>query len=571
MPLLRSGLAFALVLTGGMVLQPPGSASAQRRVLQPPGGASAERRAVPPELRIVDWNICGEAGGDRGKDGYCAYRNDPDAKVEQIKQLVDRHQANVVTLQEVCGDDPSSHLGKLQALLGSGWSIKRADQHRESDGDSDCRNKLRGTLGVAIAVKGTITKTTAKNMLPPGPDGQALPLLCVRVAGWTSRICTTHVLAHSEGDTDTRRRKQIENTRAAVAADRPNVVLTGDFNLFPDSADLQPIRQGFSECDGRAYGSGDKTNEATHFNGHGAYTKRDHIFAGSRRFTFCDADQSRMDTTPNVPQGGPPNGWSDHAPLIGYLRTAPAPAAPADLNGDGRSDLLTVDDAGKLRLYGGDGNGGVAGSPDIIGDGGWSGSSITHRGDYTAEGYADVVARVGGELRIYPSNGFGSLGSPVKAANLPTDARVLSVGDLTGDGRPDIAAGYDDKLYLYAGDPARVTLLKPPVLIGNSGWDRMTLAAPGDTDHDGRPDLLTRDTGNGTLRLYPGQADGTFGEPTTFGSGWTTTNRPLLASGGAADLWATTKDGKLCFYASVTGACSAVVGNSGWDTIKAIS
>ncbi|GAA1655361.1 hypothetical protein GCM10009733_061020 [Nonomuraea maheshkhaliensis] len=33
----------------------------------------------------------------------------------------------------------------------------------------------------------------------------------------------------------------------------------------------------------------------------------------------CDADQSLMDRTENEPDSGPPNGYSDHAPLIGYL------------------------------------------------------------------------------------------------------------------------------------------------------------------------------------------------------------------------------------------------------------
>ncbi|MEO3890568.1 hypothetical protein [Nonomuraea sp. B5E05] len=39
----------------------------------------------------------------------------------------------------------------------------------------------------------------------------------------------------------------------------------------------------------------------------------------SRRFTSCDADQSLMDRTANEPDSGPANGYSDHAPLIGYL------------------------------------------------------------------------------------------------------------------------------------------------------------------------------------------------------------------------------------------------------------
>ncbi|MBF8184633.1 endonuclease/exonuclease/phosphatase family protein [Nonomuraea sp. K274] len=278
--------------------------------------------AAASELRVISWNICGEAGGQRGDAGYCPYRNEPDKKVEQIAGLVSRHQANVVLLQEVCGIASDSHLELLKAALGPDWSFARADGARP-DGRVDCRGSLSGNLGLGIAVKSRITGTTVTQTLPSDTTGkskQTLPTLCVRTANWAgTRICTTHVLADPA---DPRRPQQIRNIKTAVSAGGLDVVLGGDFNLFPGSTDLRPLSGAYEECDS----SGAKPNEATHHawsNGKHVYRKRDHIFATKagtgRRFTACDADQSLMDRTANEPDSGPPNGYSDHAPLIGYL------------------------------------------------------------------------------------------------------------------------------------------------------------------------------------------------------------------------------------------------------------
>ncbi|WP_405592334.1 FG-GAP-like repeat-containing protein [Streptomyces sp. NBC_01190] len=259
-------------------------------------------------------------------------------------------------------------------------------------------------------------------------------------------------------------------------------------------------------------------------------------------------------------------------------------AVPGDMNGDNKPDLLAVDNLGKLRLYPGTGTGAVAGSPTIIGTGGWTGSSVTHRGDWTGDGMEDVVARVGSELRVYPNLGDGRVAAPIKiGSGLPTTAKVVGIGDVTRDGQPDLVISYNDKLYLYAGTSGPTPSVAAPALIGGSGWDVMTLTAPGDADEDGRVDLLARDTRDGVLYIYLGQANGTFGDRTEYGHGYTTTSRPLIAGAadanldGVADMWATAGDATLKFYAGDTSIHGPVdgpstqVGNGGWDTIKSIS
>lgn len=560
-------------------------AAAASALIAAPASAQAAGQAVrpsDPEIRVVSWNICGEAGGARGDAGYCPHRADPAGKMDQVKQVVDERQANVVMLQEVCGGAEGSHMALLQERLGGAWSIRHAIGAR-SDGRTDCRNGLTGQLGILLAVKGTITAAASENTLPADPAGvskQTLPTLCASVEGWETTVCTTHVIPNDAA----RATAQNKNVKAFTEGYAPGrIVLGGDFNSNAAAPELAPLAGSYDRCiDGNTHHGWDRTAK-TH-----TWHKLDHLFttkaAGASRFASCAIDAARMDTTQNEPTSGDPSGYSDHAPVVGVLRAAPV---PGDMDGDGKPDLVAVDDEGRLRLYRGYGNGGVTGGPAFIGTGGWSGAAVSHRGDWTGNGTEDVVARVGSELRVYPGRGDGTVASPIRiGTGFPTDAQVVSVGDVTGDGYPDVLATIGDALWQYDGDPAANPGVKPGVLLGAAGWGPLTLTAPGDADRDGRPDLLARDTRDGQLWLYRGQPGSGFSARTEFGHGYGTANRPLIAGAadadgdGAADMWATTNDGTgtLMFYAGGTNRAGepvdgtrTVVGLSGWNTIRSIS
>ena len=265
----------------------------------------------------------------------------------------------------------------------------------------------------------------------------------------------------------------------------------------------------------------------------------------------------------------------------GWITDTASPVA-GDLTGDNKPDLVAIDNEGKLRLYPGTGTGAL-GTRIEIGTGGWSGASVTHRGDWTGDGMEDLVAIVGGELRVYPNLGDGKLRSPVKMGSLPTTARVVGVGDVALDGQPDLLVTYDNKLWRYPGVTGPTPSVGAPVLIGNGGWNVMSLSAPGDADKDGRVDLLARDTNTGILYIYLGQSNGTFSDRTEYGHSYTLTNRPLIAGAsdadrnGIADMWTTAGDGTLWFYkggSDIHGPIdgpSVKVGTGGWEFIKAIS
>ncbi|MEV4673289.1 MULTISPECIES: FG-GAP-like repeat-containing protein [Actinomadura] len=193
-----------------------------------------------------------------------------------------------------------------------------------------------------------------------------------------------------------------------------------------------------------------------------------------------------------------------------------------DLTGDGTADLAGVDRAtGKLWLYPGPTL--AASDRRLIGTGGWNGmTELTGTGDLTGDGKPDLIAakKDDGTLWLYPG-GTNALGTRIKIGNSGWNGMkdLTGIGDLTGDGKPDlIAAKKDDgTLWLY---PGGTNALGTRIKIGNGGWNGMTkLVGVNDITGDGKPDLIAVRISEGTLWVYPG-APKALGTPKQLGSGW---------------------------------------------------
>ncbi|MFJ5612928.1 VCBS repeat-containing protein [Streptomyces sp. NPDC093221] len=304
-----------------------------------------------------------------------------------------------------------------------------------------------------------------------------------------------------------------------------------------------------------------------------------------------------------------------------YRFYANGPATPdkaGDLNGDGTSDMYGVTTDGDLRFYAGQGSGFLApytagGATDF------NAASITHRGDWTADGYEDLVALLPGtdgkSLEVFPNNGFGyactardeqadgqsqsclydeqqlSVYDPANDHFSDAD-QILAIGDVDGgldtdgDGtidvppHPDLLVKEGDLLWLYFGsDSFYLDETTPPVLVGNGSWSGFDLTAPGDRAGDGHVDLVARSKANGDLRFYNGtgtNGDGLGSAPTVIGTNWTPANRPLLTAApdadgdGKPDVWSSGGDGKLYFYSGIQGSGTAV-GTAGWNGFQQIA
>jgi hypothetical protein len=126
------------------------------------------------------------------------------------------------------------------------------------------------------------------------------------------------------------------------------------------------------------------------------------------------------------------SGWSGTGQL----------AAVDDWNGDGRPDLVSRPRDGSLWLHRGRGSEGTA-VPVLMraADAGVRG--LLPVGLWNDDGLPDLVTRApGGVLNLLPGRGGPLLGAPVPLTDdgLAGYNALIGVGDLTGDGRPDLLA-----------------------------------------------------------------------------------------------------------------------------------
>ncbi|WP_189954740.1 hypothetical protein [Streptomyces roseolus] len=192
---------------------------------------------------------------------------------------------------------------------------------------------------------------------------------------------------------------------------------------------------------------------------------------------------------------------------------------------------------------------------------------------------------------MYPTLGDGALGDAVAFPNREgrwAGTAPRAVGDVSGDGRPDLVVQGGTGLWLHRGaDPATGPSLPHAALaIGNAEWaygSDLDVVAPGDTgraegEPDGlnRADLWARNRTTGKVLQY--RSDGTAALPAmgaelavSLGDG----NRD-----GLADLWGTTtydariQQGGDFFFrpATVSGRAAPVrVGSGGWGYVESLS
>ncbi|THA86762.1 DNRLRE domain-containing protein [Streptomyces sp. A0592] len=265
--------------------------------------------------------------------------------------------------------------------------------------------------------------------------------------------------------------------------------------------------------------------------------------------------------------------------------------AAGDLNGDGLRDLWTLDPDGRLRFSAGRADGTFA-APVDAGASFAPGSRIAAGGDWGEDGYNDllVLETVPGpgakQIRVFPNNGLGSVrphdgmvlsaleSDPVQGTDHWSDAQdIADAGDLGGDGEPDLLVKQGTKLWAYAGSRSGyLDMNGAPVLVGDGGWDGVSVLVPGDTDGDGATDLWVRDDTSGDLFAVRGTKDaaGRF-DPTGWasaqrvkiGSGLGRTAYPTLVSAGdfdrdgLADLAAVGADGKTVWFRAAAAGIDA--------------
>ncbi|MEU0131756.1 FG-GAP-like repeat-containing protein [Streptomyces sp. NPDC006289] len=508
-----------------------------------PGYARADSLPVttPQPLHFVSYNICGSA---------CPNSNTGDSETNRENSVVAQASpqawnADGIFLQEVCRDQYDAIGTRLQPLGYHGMftaTITAGSSATACSGTSD--------YGVALFVKGPILASTVLP-LTVGNEVEKILVPCVRtnLHGRDTWACSVHLYWKDAALNQAESAKLAAQAKAWEDAGTP-VILGGDFNAAPRSTSLSAFYS--PSANDAGHGRFVEADEAdkdyfnrqvcdpaarlycrsgeTTFNGSTA-SKLDYLMFGERYFRAAQGDVLPRDAT-----------VSDHQLYRGAVSWAgmSGAAGVGDPTGGSTSGIVAIARAtGILYRYAGPDFSGA--SRVQIGTGWNIYDRIVGVGDLTGDGRPDLLALDGdGGLFRYSGPGFAG-GSKVQIGSGWNGMAGLSaVGDLTGDDVPDMVAvaRSTGNVYRYAGPGFSGT---SRVQIG-TGWNIYGQSAGvGDLTGDHVSDLLVVDAEGGLSRLSGpeyAEADGV-----RIGTGWNSMSNitPVgdLNGDGVADILAT--------------------------------
>ena len=181
-----------------------------------------------------------------------------------------------------------------------------------------------------------------------------------------------------------------------------------------------------------------------------------------------------------------------------------------DLNGDGKLDLLTTDPIGATFLvYLGKGDGTF---PTFTRYTVASSAGPFLLVDLNGDGHLDVlVTYYPGLIGYFPGNPDGTFGTLIPLGNSPSSNQLVSVGDLNGDGIPDLTFITPSGIAVAPGKNGIAFGNPLTTISGGSTSPYSELPAipvTGDFDGDGHTDLAMPVEGG--IEILLGKGDGTF-------------------------------------------------------------
>jgi hypothetical protein len=253
------------------------------------------------------------------------------------------------------------------------------------------------------------------------------------------------------------------------------------------------------------------------------------------------------------------------APQTFATRGGSRAVAAADLNGDGKADLVLVGGTAPVSVLLGNGNGTFQPQITFPGTPGFGIDSVAVA-DLNGDGKPDIVVTMVagdtayGRLGVLLGNGDGTF-QAIRTIVIGVYPQALAITDLNGDGKLDVVVAND----------GNSNFASVGVLLGNgngtfqsqrtypAGLFPLSVAVS-DVNRDGSPDLVVADgsfnsTGHGTVNVLLNNGDGTFGSPRTVA----VPGSPYFVA--AADVNGDGNSDLLVAARGLTGTVSVLLGN----------
>ena len=241
------------------------------------------------------------------------------------------------------------------------------------------------------------------------------------------------------------------------------------------------------------------------------------------------------------------DGTFQAAPAYGSGGQGAQSVAVEDVNGDGKPDLIVASQYadnnyanGSVSVLLGNGDGTFQAAVSY-GSGGWNADSVAV-GDVNGDGKPDLVVSnecisnnncANGSVAVLLGNGDGTFQAAPAYGSGGQGAQSVAVEDVNGDGKPDLivanvcisnnnCANGSVSVLLGNGDGT----FKAAVSYGSGGYAALSVAV-GDVNGDGKPDLVVanqsgsnnNNNANGVVGVLLGNGDGTFQTAVSYGSG----------------------------------------------------
>lgn len=259
---------------------------------------------------------------------------------------------------------------------------------------------------------------------------------------------------------------------------------------------------------------------------------------------------------------------------VAFFTPVAATGVKGDQNGDRRADIMAIDAAGQLNFHGVRKNG-TAIDPAFRPGARYAVNWMSPVADLNGDGRSElVVRRTDGSLWLYQGRGVGYFEAGVQIGRGFGALDNLTVmDDFTGDRMPELMARTGGGDLLYWRFTGAGSWLGSGGLLATGFWHSAIglITSPGDFSGDGRPDLIATVRSTGVLRYYTMTRTGTVARPQVIGQGWGPYNRifsPGDVSGdGIGDIIGRRGDGALfAFHANGAGGLKlAVQLGTGWD------